>query len=194
MIEWLTGTTLGKFISTFFISMVPVVELRLGLPYGIALNLAYPLALLAAVMGNLFPVPFIVEYIQRVFAWLRRHLAALDGLITRLENKAHLKGETVQRYGFWGLILLVAIPLPGTGAWTGALVAALLKLPLKKAMPAIVIGVCIAAAIMTLATAMQLRGDLLLPAVSAGRALPWAALAAVALAAPMVVHAWKADN
>ena len=149
MINWLTGTTLGKFISTFLISMVPIVELRAGLPYGIALGLDYPLALTAAVLGNMVPVPFIVIYIQRIFAWLRRHWSALDGLITRLESRADVKGEKVRRYGSLGLLILVAIPLPGTGAWTGALVAALLDLPLRRAVPVIFAGVCIAAAIMT---------------------------------------------
>ena len=67
MIEWLTGTVAGKFISTFFISMVPIVELRLGLPYGIALGLKYPLALLAAVVGNMLPVPFIIIFIVLYF-------------------------------------------------------------------------------------------------------------------------------
>ena len=149
MIDWLTETVFGKFISTFAISMVPVVELRLSLPYGIAQGLAYPLALTAAVLGNMFPTPFIIVYIRRIFAWLRAHWAALDGFISRMERKADTKGETVRRYGFWGLIILVAIPLPGTGAWTGALVAAFLNLRLRDAIPAIFIGVCIAAAVMT---------------------------------------------
>lgn len=152
MISWLTGTTLGKFISTFFISMVPVVELRLGLPYGIALGLDYPLALLAALIGNMVPVPFIIVYIRRVFIWIRQHWERLDGFITKLENKAHLKGETVRKYGPLGLLIFVAIPLPGTGAWTGALVAALLDMRLKHAVPSIFLGVCIAAGIMTALT------------------------------------------
>ncbi len=152
MIEWITGTTLGKCITTFLISMVPVVELRLGLPYGIALGLAYPLALLSAVVGNMVPVPFIIVYIRRIFEWLRQHWAALDRLITPLERRADLKSETVLKYGSWGLLLLVAIPLPGTGAWTGALVAALLGMRLKRAVPVIFAGVCIAAAIMTALT------------------------------------------
>ena len=152
MIEWLTGTTLGKFITTFFISMVPVVELRAGLPYGIALGLDYPLALMAAVVGNMVPVPFIIVYIRRIFAWLRRHWARLDGLITRLEKRADGKSETVIKYGSWGLLILVAVPLPGTGAWTGALVAALLDMRLRRAVPVIFAGVCIAAAIMTALT------------------------------------------
>ncbi len=149
MIEWLTTTVFGKFITTFAISMVPVVELRLGLPYGIALGLSYPLALAAALLGNMFPTPFIIVYIRRIFNWLRTHWSSLNGLITRLEKKADTKGETIRRYGFWGLIILVAIPLPGTGAWTGALAAAFLNLRLREAIPAIFIGVCIAAAIMT---------------------------------------------
>ncbi len=149
MIAWLTSSSIGKFITTFFISMVPIVELRLGLPYGIAQGLEYPYALLAAVLGNMLPTPFIIVYIRRIFAWLRLRWAALDGFISRMEKKAETKGETVRRYGFWGLIILVAIPLPGTGAWTGALAAAFLNLRLREAIPAIFIGVCIAAAIMT---------------------------------------------
>lgn len=149
MIAWLTGTTVGKFIVTFFISMVPVVELRLGLPYGIALGLPYFTALAAALLGNMVPVPFIIIYIKRIFAWLRKHWSALDGFISRLERRAEGKGEKVEKYGTWGLLLLVAIPLPGTGAWTGALVAALLNLKVRKAVPVIFAGVCIAAAIMT---------------------------------------------
>ena len=73
MIAWLTGTTLGKIISTFFISMVPVVELRLGLPYGLGLGLPYGAALGASVLGNMIPVPFIIIFIRRIFAWLRTH-------------------------------------------------------------------------------------------------------------------------
>ena len=152
MIQWLTGTVAGKFISTFFISMVPIVELRLGLPYGIALGLDYPLALLAAVVGNMLPVPFIIIFIQRIFAWIRKHLPKLDGFVTRLENKAHLKGDTVQKYGPIALMLFVGIPLPGTGAWTGSLIAALLGLKPKNAIPFIVLGVMLAAAIMTALT------------------------------------------
>ncbi len=152
MIDWLTGTDAGKICATFFLSMLPVGELRIGLPYGIALGLEYPLALMAALLGNMVPVPFIIVYIKRVFEWMRRHMPRLDALVTRLEDRANLKGETVQKYGPWGLLLFVAIPLPGTGAWTGALIAALLDLRTSKAVPVIMLGVCIAAAIMTLVT------------------------------------------
>ena len=152
MITWLTSTTLGKLIATFFISMAPIIELRGGLPYGIALGLDYPVALAAAVIGNMVPVPFIIVYIRHVFAWLRKRSKWWDEKITRLEKKAHLKGRVVRKYSTIGLCILVAIPLPGTGAWTGALVAAVLDMRLKKAIPAIFLGVCIAAAIMTMVT------------------------------------------
>ncbi len=149
MITWLTDTTIGKMTMTFLISMLPVVELRLGLPYGIAIGLNYPLALLSAIVGNLLPVPFIILFIKNFLIFLRRKLKRLDGFITRIEENAHLKSEVVKKYGSIGLCLLVAIPLPGTGAWTGALVAALMGMELRRAMPSIVIGVLIAAAIMT---------------------------------------------
>lgn len=152
MFEWLTATDAGRFLTTFFISMLPIVELRAGLPYGIALGLDYPLALTAALVGNMIPVPFIVVYIRRIFVWLRAHFAKMDSFITKLEKKAHLKGETVRKYGPLGLLIFVAIPLPGTGAWTGALIAALLDMRLKSAVPSIFMGVCIAATIMTLLT------------------------------------------
>ncbi len=152
MFEWMTGTVAGKLLTTFLISMVPVVELRLGLPYGIALGLEYPLALMAALLGNMIPVPFIIVYIQRIFAWIRGHFPKMDTFISKLEDKANLKGKTVQKYGPWGLLLFVAIPIPGTGAWTGSLIAALLGIKTEKAVPVILLGICIAAAIMTLVT------------------------------------------
>lgn len=150
MITWLTSTTLGQILSTFCISMVPIVELRGGLPYGISLGLSYPLSLVAVVLGNMFPVPFIIVYIRRIFAWLRRRSSWWDGFITKLEKKAHLKGHVVRKYSAIGLCILVAIPLPGTGAWTGALVAALLDIRLRKAVPVIFLGVCIAASMIML--------------------------------------------
>ena len=152
MFSWLTGTTAGKAVATFIISMAPIVELRGGLPYGIALGLDYPLALAMAIIGNMVPVPFIIFYIRKVFAWIRCHMQWLDDFVTKIENKAHLKGQTVQKYGALGLCILVAIPLPGTGAWTGALAAVLLDMRMKKALPSIFLGVCIAAAIMTAVT------------------------------------------
>ena len=145
-------TTVGKFIMTFLISMVPVVELRGGLPYGILAGLCLPMAATAAILGNMLPVPFIIVFIEQIFAWLRRHFPKMDRFIGSLEMRAESKQETVDKYGALGLILLVAIPLPGTGAWTGSLVAALMKMRLQKAVPCIFLGVIIAAVLMTVIT------------------------------------------
>ena len=146
------STTLGKFIMTFLISTLPVVELRFGLPYGILAGLSLPVAMLAAILGNMLPVPFIIVFIEQVFIWLRKHLPKMDSFITRMEKKAEAKQDLVDRYGALGLILIVAIPLPGTGAWTGSLVAALLKMKLRIAIPCIYLGIVIAAILMTVIT------------------------------------------
>ena len=150
--EWLTTTTFGKFLYTFLISMVPVVELRGGLPLGIATGLRFPLAYLASVLGNMLPVPFIIIFIRKIFAWLRLHWSWMDGFVTKMEKRAENKKGTVDKYGPWGLLIFVAIPAPGTGTWTGALIAALMNMPLRKAFPVILVGVCIAGLIMTAVT------------------------------------------
>lgn len=137
---------------TFLISMVPVIELRGAIPIGVGAGLDLPLAIAVSIIGNLVPVPFIIIFIKKIFAWMRTNIKKLDGLVTRLEKRAESKSETVQKYAFWGLFILVAIPLPGTGAWTGALVAAMLEMPLKKAFPAIMLGVLGAAAIVAFVT------------------------------------------
>ena len=152
MLENLTATTVGKLTKTFLLSMVPVIELRGGLPYGIALGLDYPLALAAAILGNMVPVPLIILYIRHIFHWLRKQSPWWHEKIEVLERKAHLKGRLVRKYRTLGLCILVAIPLPGTGAWTGALVAAVMDMRLKSAVPTIFLGVCIASAIMTMVT------------------------------------------
>ena len=144
LMQWLTETQLGEFIWTMLVSMVPVVELRGGIPFGVAAGLPVWLAWLAAVIGNLIPVPFIIVYIRRIFQWMRRKLPRFNGVVDRLEQKAHLKGATVTKYKYLGLAIFVAIPLPGTGAWTGALAAAFLDMPLRRAIPSIVIGVVVA--------------------------------------------------
>ena len=113
-------------------------------PLRVALGLPHWAALLASILGNIIPLPFIVVYIRRIFQWMRRRIPKLDGLVDSLERKAHLKGRKVSKYKYLGLMIFVAIPLPGTGGWTGALAAAFLDMPLRKALPSIVAGVCIA--------------------------------------------------
>ena len=148
-LEWLRETELGAMVSTILVSMVPVLELRGGIPWGVAHGLSHFAAFVCAVIGNMIPLPFIVVYIRRIFKWMRRHLPQLDHMVDRLEAKAHLKGRKVTKYRYLGLMIFVAIPLPGTGGWTGALVAAFLDMRLRKAMPAIVAGVLIAGFLIT---------------------------------------------
>lgn len=137
---------------TFLVAMVPVVELRGAIPFGVVRGLNLWTAIIASVLGNLVPVPFIILFIRRIFAWMRAHMSKLDGLVTRMEKKAEKNRAAVEKYAFWGLAILVAIPLPGTGAWTGALVAAMMEMRLKRAFPAIVIGVVIAGVIVSVVT------------------------------------------
>jgi len=149
---WLSDTVGGEFLATFLISMLPIVELRGGLPAGVAMGLPIPAAFLAAFLGNLLPVPFIILFIRRIFKWIRVHIPRLGSFVDRLEKKAYAKSDKVVQYETWGLLAFVAIPLPGTGAWTGALIAALLDLRLKRAIPVITLGVLIAGGIITALT------------------------------------------
>ena len=126
-------TTLGKLLMTFGTAMVPVIELRGAIPVGIAAGLPPAVACATAILGNLLPVPFIMLLVRRIFDWLR-DTRFFGPKIVWLERRAHLKGRIVRKYRLLGLVLLVGIPLPGTGAWTGALIAAFLNIRLRHAL------------------------------------------------------------
>ena len=145
MIDWLFGTVLGKCVMTFLISLLPVVELRGGIPYGISQGLDPWLAFAASALGNMLPVPFLLLFVR-----MKRY-PRLGRLAVSLERRADRKSSRVRKSELVGLCILVAIPLPGTGAWTGALVAALMEMRLKRALPAIYAGVLIAGLLVTLA-------------------------------------------
>lgn len=150
---WLEQNFFGELLYTALMAMAPVVELRGAIPFGHnVLGLNIWLAAAASIVGNLLPVPFIIIYVRRVFAFLRRKIPKLNRMVDRLVRKAEGKRETVNKYGFWGLCILVAIPLPGTGAWTGAMVAAFMDMRIKKAFPAIALGVLIAGVVVTFLT------------------------------------------
>lgn len=138
-------------LMTFLISMVPVLELRGAIPVGVAGGLTPLAAMVIAIVGNLVPIPFLIAFTRRVFNWLKTK-GRIRILVEKLESRAAEKSQIVQKYAWWGLCILVAIPLPGTGAWTGALVAAVLDMRLKRAMPAIIVGVIIAGFIVTCLT------------------------------------------
>lgn len=146
------NSLLGKILMTLFISMVPVIELRGAIPIATANGMNLWAAITVSIIGNLIPVPFIIIFIKKIFAWMRKVSKKLDSLVTRLENRAASKSDMVEKYAFWGLFILVAIPLPGTGAWTGSLVAAMLDMKLSKAFPAIALGVVGAGIIVSFVT------------------------------------------
>lgn len=131
---------------TFLISLTPILELGGAIPYALAHGIEPLWALVISVFENLLPTPFIILLIRKIFAFLKTYPRISD-LILRLEKRAHLKGRIIQRYRLYGLAILVAVPLPGTGAWTGALVAGLLDIQLRKALPAIFVGLVIAGVI-----------------------------------------------
>lgn len=139
--NFLWKTLWGKIVMTFLISMVPIVELRGALPIATGAGLDWRIAIPVAVVGNMLPVPFIIIFIKKIFALMRKISNKLDKFVTKMENKAFSKRDVIDKYGPWGLYLFVAIPLPGTGAWTGSLIAAMLDIPLKKAFPAVALGV-----------------------------------------------------
>ena len=147
-------TVFGKLLLTFGTAMVPVLELRGAIPVGVAAGLPPAAACAAAVLGNLLPVPFVMLLFRRVADCLRG-TAIFGPKIVWLERRAHLKGRLVRKYRLIGLVVLVGIPLPGTGAWTGALVASVLDIRMRSALPAILVGLVIAAAV-TLTVTMGL--------------------------------------
>jgi len=137
-------------LMTFLIAMVPVLELRGSIPVGLAAGEPLWAVLAVSILGNLIPVPFIIICIRKIFLWLRKKSKHLETLVEKLEARGREKAKVVYKYKVLGLFLLVAIPLPGTGAWTGALVAALLDLRLKTAVPAIFAGVVTAGILMVI--------------------------------------------
>ena len=141
-----------EILMTFLMAMVPVIELRGAIPYGVLQGLSIGEALAVSIAGNLAPIPVLIVFTRRVFEWLKGKSTHLNRLVLKLEAKADSKKETVEKWEFLGLVILVAIPLPGTGAWTGALVAAMMDMRLKRAFPAVVIGVIIAGIIVSAVT------------------------------------------
>lgn len=149
---FLLNSFFGKIIWTVLWAMVPVIELRGAIPIGVGVGLPLWVSIVASVIGNLIPVPFIMLFIRQIFKWMRKVSKTFARVVDKMEQKANKHRDKVTRYGFWGLFVLVAIPLPGTGAWTGALVAAVMELRFKTALPAIFAGVIGAAVIVSVVT------------------------------------------
>lgn len=143
----LTNSTLGKEIVIGVISLLPILELRGGLLAAGALNLSPFIAYPIAIVANLLPIPFILMFLTPIFNWMKK-TKLFKGLVEKLEKKADKHKDKFEKGEFVALILFVGIPIPGTGAWTGALIASILGMDKKKAMLAITIGVFMASIIM----------------------------------------------
>ena len=157
IINALSGS-ISKEAIVFLISMIPILELRgallvAGPILGVPVSTAIPLC----IIGNIIPVPFILLLITPIFRWMKG-TKILKPMVDRLETKAMSKSDKIEKYEFWGLVLFVGIPLPGTGAWTGSLIAALLGIKFKKAFPAVIIGICMATVIMWFISYVLLGG------------------------------------
>ncbi len=142
------GTVMPAELVIFLVSLLPILECRGGLIVAALLNVPMWTAVPICIIGNVLPVPFILLLLQKVFALLKK--TPLKGLVEKLENRARNKSSKMAQGEFWGLFLFVGIPLPGTGAWTGSLIASVLEMDRKKAVPPILLGVLCATVIMTL--------------------------------------------
>ena len=145
------GVNAGKVIGIFFISLLPVIELRGSIPIGYYQGLPWYTNMITSIIGNILPVPFILLFVVKVFEFMKKRNIMVN-VIEKIEKRAMSRSESIANKEFLGLMLFVAIPFPGTGAWTGALIAALLQFDRKRSFFYIGLGVVIAAVIMTLAS------------------------------------------
>ena len=146
LVHWFSQN-LSQYISpegaVFIISMIPLLELRGGLLAASLLKISAAKAIPLCIVGNIIPIPFILLFIRQIFKVLKK-TKLFRGLVMKLEDRAMRKSDQVKKYEFWGLMLFVGIPLPGTGAWTGSLIASLLEIDIKKSSLAIFCGIIMA--------------------------------------------------
>lgn len=141
------GSFMPKEVFIFLVSMLPLIELRGGLIIASLLKVPLVQANIICIIGNIIPIPFILLFIKKIFEFMKKH-NILKNLVYKLEDRAAKKSSDVEKGEFIFLLLFVGIPLPGTGAWTGSLIASLLEFDIKKASLAILIGIILAAIIM----------------------------------------------
>ena len=142
------GDVLRPEVIVFIVSLLPILELRGGILVGFLLGMDLLPSFIIAFIGNMIPVPFILMFIKFIFKKLKK--TRMKGFIEKIENKAMSKSDQIQKYAYLGLFLFVGIPLPGTGAWTGSLIAALLEMDNKKSFGIIVLGVIMAGIIISI--------------------------------------------
>lgn len=130
-------------LTVFIVSLLPILELRGGLIAATLLHIEPIKAFIICYLGNMLPIPFILLFLKKIFELMKKS-KKLGKIVSKLESKAEKHRPTIEKYGTWGLLVLVAIPLPGTGGWTGALVAEIMDIRIKKSLPMIALGVLIA--------------------------------------------------
>ncbi len=150
LVEFFQNTIPPQLVA-FLISLCPILELRGGMIAARILQIDFWQAFIICYIGNMIPIPFILLFIRRIFTWMRK-FKHFSKIVDKLEARSEKKKDTIVKYKEWGLLLFVAIPLPGTGGWTGSLMAALMDLRMKKCLPIIALGVLIAGIIMSLIT------------------------------------------
>ena len=150
LVEFFQNTIPPQLVA-FLISLCPVLELRGGMIAARILQMDFWQAFIICYIGNMIPIPFILLFIRHIFKWMRK-FKHFSKIVDKLEARSEKKKDTIVKYKEWGLLLFVAIPLPGTGGWTGSLMAALMDLRMKKCLPIIALGVLIAGIIMSLIT------------------------------------------
>lgn len=149
--EWIVNTfnsSIAPEWIIFLVSLLPLLELRGGILAATLLQVDMVRAFFICAVGTLLPIPLILLFIRQVFDWMRN--TCLKGFVQRMEKKAEKNRQKIEKYQKWGLFVFVAVPLPGTGAWTGALIAALMNMRFKHAMPPIIFGTLTADVIMCL--------------------------------------------
>ena len=164
IVKWLLGLfggllslKYGKELIVFIISLMPILELRGGLIAAALLDLDPVRSYIIAIIGNLIPVPFILWFITSILDFMRK-TKGLKKIALWIDKKANKHKHQIETYGFWGLVFFVGIPLPGTGAWTGCLIAALLEMDRKKSFFAAMIGIFMASIIMMILSFGLLKG------------------------------------
>lgn len=147
--NWFVTTLNGvpPLLIVFIISMIPILELRGGFIAAALLKVNILQAIPVCILGNLLPIPFILLLITPIFKWMKK-TKLFRPMVEKLEAKSMAKSEQISKYEFWGLAIFVGVPLPGTGGWTGALIASLLEINFKRAILSIFIGLLIATTIM----------------------------------------------
>ena len=145
----LLSSSISKYIFIIILSMSPILELRGGLIAASIMNLDPWISFVICIIANIIPIPFLLLLLDKLLNFMRKH-KTFHGILNKLDKKVKKNRQSIEKYGFWALLLFVAVPLPGSGGWTGALIATALKLDKKKSFATICLGILIAAIVMML--------------------------------------------